>query len=589
MPSLFNSGINMFSVSSLPLKKSALLRFSEWLTASRFVLIACAILCLWLVFVPLASLIYVAFAEDTPAGPGAFTLENFVNAYTAEDLWELIENSIIFAIGSSALTLVVGVAIAWVVERTDAPGRSIFHGLSLIAFAIPGLIIAMAWALTLSPNIGWGNEVLKSVFGLKEAPFDIFSMGGMIWVLSSHYFPLAYLLMGPAFRVLDVRMEEAAVVSGAKNWQVTRRVTMPLLKPAILSTLLLIFVRAIEAFEVPLLLGLPNGIKVFTTEIRDAIAEAPPQFGYSSALGLTLLAICIVGVYFYRRATRHAEAYATITGKGYMPTPINLGVWRWPVTGVTSLIFVLALGLPLFTLVWQSFYFKTVPNVNLVSDFTLESYIYILKYPVFLSGLKNSAMLGAMSATIVVFLGFVMAWIVQRTNIRSAWTLDAVAFIPIAIPSVIIGASILFAYLILPIPVYNTIWILLIAYVTMYLPYGMRFASGGIIQIHKELEEVAEVSGATLMQTFRRVLLPLMSPVLIAAWLYIFVMAVRELTASLFLAGPTTQVLGTISLTLWEEGGSFGNVAAISVIQIIPLIMIVALMRHMENKISKRM
>ena len=578
----------MASVSSVPFKKNLLMRFAEWLTVSRFVLLACAILCLWLVFVPLASLIYVSFAEDTPAGPGAFTLDNFINAYTVEHLWELVENSIVFAIGSSIVTLVVGVAIAWVVERTDAPGRNVFHALSLVAFAIPGLLIAMAWALTLSPNIGWANGVLKSMFGLEEAPFNIFSMWGMIWVLSSHYFPLAYLLMGPAFRVLDIRMEEAAVVSGARNWQVTRRVTMPLLRPAILSTLLLIFVRAIEAFEVPLLLGLPNGIKVFTTEIRDAIAEAPPEFGYSSALGLTLLAICILGVYLYRRATRHAEAYATVTGKGYMPTPIALGPWRWPVTIATSLVFVVALGLPLFTLVWQSFYFKTVPNVDLVKDFTLEAYRYILEYPVFLNGLKNSALLGAMSATIVVLLGFVMAWIVQRTNIRNAWTLDAVAFIPIAIPSVIIGASILFAYLMLPIPVYNTIWILLIAYVTMYLPYGMRFASGGIIQIHKELEEVAEVSGATLMQTFRRVLLPLMAPVLIAAWLYIFVMAVRELTASLFLAGPTTQVLGTISLTLWEEGGSFGNVAALSVIQIIPLVLIVGVMRHMENKISNR-
>jgi iron(III) transport system permease protein len=578
----------MSSDAPISLKKNALMRFSEWLTLSRFVLLACALLCLWLVFIPLVSLIYVAFAEDTPAGPGALTLDNFINAYSVEHLGQLIENSIIFAIGSSALTLGLGVAIAWVVERTDAPGRNIFHGLSLIAFAVPGLIIAMAWALTLSPNIGWGNEVLKYFFGFEEAPFNIFSMWGMIWVLSSHYFPLAYLLMGPAFRVLDIRMEEAAVVSGARNWDVTRRVTMPLLKPAILSTLLLIFVRAIEAFEVPLLLGLPSGIKVFTTEIRDAIAEAPPEFGYSSALGLTLLVICILGVWAYRRATRDAEAYATITGKGYMPTPINLGVWRWPVTILTSFVFILALGLPLFTLIWQSFYFKTIPNVNLVSDFTLDSYIYILKYPVFLSGLKNSALLGVMSATIVVILGFVMAWIVQRTNIRNAWTLDAVAFIPIAIPSVIIGASILFAYILLPIPVYNTIWILLIAYVTMYLPYGMRFASGGIIQIHKELEEVAEVSGATLMQTFRRVLMPLMSPVLIAAWLYIFVMAVRELTASLFLAGPSTQVLGTISLTLWEEGGSFGNVAAISVIQIVPLVMIVGLMRHMENKISKR-
>lgn len=573
-------------------RKNALMKFAEWLTLGRFVLIICAIICAWLVFVPLASLIYVSFAEDTPAGPGALTFENFINAYSKDYLPDLFITSLEFAVSSAVITLILGAGIAWVVERTDAPGRNIFHALSLIAFAVPGLLIAMAWALTLSPNIGWGNKVLQAIFGLKEAPFNIFSMGGMIWTLSSHYFPLAYLLMGPAFRVLDIRMEEAAVVAGAKNWQVARRVTMPLLRPAILSTLLLLFVRAIEAFEVPLLLGLPSKIYVFTTEIRFAIAEAPPQFGYSSALGLTLLVICILGVWAYRHATRDAEAYATVTGKGYMPTPIKLGPWRWPVTIVTSLVFFAALGLPLIALLWQSVYYKTIPNVDLVADFTLRNYRYILEYPVFLSALKNSAILGASSATLVVALGFVMAWIVQRTNVRQAWTLDAMAFIPIAIPSVIIGASILFAYLMLqrylPFQLYNTLGILLIAYVTMYLPYGMRFASGGIIQIHKELEEVAEVSGASLIQTFRRVLLPLMSPVLIAAWLYIFVMAVRELTASIFLAGPHTQVLGTISLTLWEEGGSYGTVAALSMVQIIPLIAIVALMRHMETKISRR-
>jgi iron(III) transport system permease protein len=569
-------------------RKNALLRFSEWLTLSRFILLCCAIVCAWLVFVPLASLIFVSFAEDTAAGPGGFTLENFVNAYTKPYLPDLFLTSLEFAVFSAVITLALGAGIAWVVERTDAPGRSVFHALTLIAFAVPGLLIAMAWALTLSPNIGWGNRLLQAVFGLAEPPFNIYSMGGMIWTLSSHYFPLAYLLMGPAFRVLDIRMEEAAIVSGAKNWQVARRVTMPLLRPAILSTLLLLFVRAIEAFEVPLLLGLPSKIYVFTTEIRFAIAEAPPQFGYSSSLGLTLLVICILGVWAYRRATRDAEAYATVTGKGYMPTPIKLGPWRWPVTILTAIIFFVSLGLPLFALLWQSLYYKTIPNVDWVADFTLRNYGYIFTYPVFLSALKNSAILGASSATLVVALGFVMAWIVQRTNVRHAWTLDAMAFIPIAIPSVIIGASILFAYLILPIPIYNTLWILLIAYVTMYLPYGMRFASGGIIQIHKELEEVAEVAGATLIQTFRRVLLPLMSPALIAAWLYIFVMGVRELTASLFLAGPHTQVLGTISLTMWEEGGSYGTVAALSMVQIVPLIMIVAVMRHIETRISRQ-
>lgn len=568
--------------------KNPLLKFAEWLTLSRFVLLVCIILCAWLVFIPLLSLIYVSFSEDTPMGPGAFTIENFVNAYTKDYLPELFYNSLYYSVFGSAFTLLLGTGIAWVVERTDAPGRNIFHGLSLIAFAVPGLLIGMAWALTLSPNIGWGNKVLQAVFGLEKAPFNIFSMWGMIWVFASHSFPLAYLLMGPAFRVLDIRMEEAAVVSGAKNWQVTRRVTMPLLRPAILSVLLLVFIRAIESFEVPLLLGLPSKIYVLTTEIRFAIAEAPPQFGYSSALGLTLLLICIVGVYFYRVATRHAEAYATVTGKGYTPTPIKLGVWGWPISILTALIFIVSLGLPLFALIWQSLYYQTIPNVDIVQDFTLRNYRYVLQYEVFINALKNSALLGAMSATLVVALGFVMAWMVQRSNNRLAWTIDAMAFIPIAIPSVIVGASVLFAYIIIPLPVYNTIWILLIAYVTMFLPYGMRFASSGIIQIHKELEEVAEVSGASMLQMFRRVLLPLMSPALIAGWLYIFVMGVRELTASLFLAGPHTQVLGTISLTLWEEGGSLGTVAALAMVQIIPLIMIVALMRHMENKISRR-
>ncbi|MFM1816549.1 MAG: Trehalose transport system permease protein SugB [Pseudomonadota bacterium] len=568
--------------------KNALLRFAEWLTLSRFVLFICGLICAWLVFVPLLSLIYVSFAEDTPAGPGALTLENYINAYSKDYLPGLFYNSLYYSIFGSIFTLILGAGIAWVVERTDTPGRNLFHALALVSFAVPGLLMGMAWVLTLSPNIGWGNGVLKAVFGLEESPFNIFSMWGMIWVFAANSFPLAYLLMGPAFRVLDIRMEEAAVVSGARPFDVTRRVTMPLLRPAILSVLLLVFIRAIESFEVPLLLGYPARIYVFTTEIRFAIAEAPPQFGYSSALGLTLLAICVIGVYLFRIMTRHAEAYATVTGKGYTPTPIKLGAWRWPISIITALVYILTLGLPLFALIWQSFYYKTIPNVDLFGEFTLRNYNYILGYEVFINALKNSAILGALSATIVVILGFVMAWLVQRSKNKLAWAIDAMAFIPIAIPSVIIGASVLFAYLIIPIPVYNTIWILLIAYVTMFLPYGMRFASSGIIQIHKELEEVAEVSGASMLQMFRRVLLPLMSPALIAGWLYIFVMGVRELTASLFLAGPHTQVLGTISLTLWEEGGSLGTVAALAMVQIIPLIMIVAVMRHMENKISNR-
>jgi iron(III) transport system permease protein len=564
-------------------------RMSGWLRPSSLVLVGCVLLAGWLVFVPLGTLILVSLAEDTPTGPGGFTFDNFLRAYADRHLLGLFWNSMVYGVGTAVVTLIMGAGVAWVVERTDAPGRGAFHVMSLMSFAIPGLLTTMAWILIFSPNIGWGNTVLRQIFGLAEAPINIYTMTGMIWALSSHYFPLAYLLMGPAFRVLDIRMEEAATVSGARNWQVATRVTLPLLRPALLSTLLLLFVRGIESFEVPRLLGIPADIHVFTTEIQNATSEAPPEFGIAAALGMTLLLICVVGVFLYRRATSDSAAYATVTGKGYQPTPINLGAWRWPVAIVTSLMFLVALGLPLFTLIWQSFFeVVTVPEAAKIAEASVRNYAYLFRYPVFITALQNSGLLGALAATAVVALAFVMAWIAQRSNSKFGWTMDALAFTPIAIPSVIIGASILFAYIMIPIGVYNTIWILLIAYVTMYLPYGMRFASGGIVQIHKELEEVAEVSGATLMQIFRRVLIPLMAPVLIAAWLYVFVLAVRELAASIFLAGPGTQVLGTISLTMWEEGGSFGAVCALGVVQIVPLVAVVILIRWMETKIGKR-
>jgi iron(III) transport system permease protein len=558
-------------------------------TLPNILLVACVVVAVWLVFVPLSALLYNAFTEDTGFGPGAFSLDNFIEAYSSWHILRLFWNSLVFALGTAVTTFVMGALVAWVVERTDAPGATLFHTLSLLSFAVPGLLMAMAWIFVFSPNIGWGNAVLMSAFGLGEPPVNIYSMAGMTWALSSHYFPLAYLALGPALRVLDVRMEEAGLMSGGNYPQVFTRVTLPLLRPAILSALLLLFVMGMASYEVPRLIGRPARIDVFTTDIQGAIISTPPAFGVASALGVTLLAICIMAVYFYRRATRHAESFATITGKGYRPTRVKLGPWRWPVALGIGAMFALALGLPLLTLVWQSFFRNLAqPFFSSAAQATLDNYDFILSYPIFLSAVKTSVLLAAMAATIVAGLTFVMAWIAQRSLPRYGFLLDALAFAPIAIPGVIVGAGILVAYLMLPIPIYNTIWILLVAYVTLYLPYGMRFASSGITQIHRELEEAASMAGAGLGQTFRRIMLPLLAPVLLAGWIYVFVLAVRELGASIFLVGPGTHVLGTISLTMWEEGGSYGAVAALGVIQIVPLAIIVAGLRAVELHIQRR-
>jgi iron(III) transport system permease protein len=367
------------------------------------------------------------------------------------------------------------------------------------------------------------------------------------------------------------------------------KITLPLLRPALFSTALLLFMLGMSSYEVPRLIGRPARIDVFTTEIQAATNNAPPEFGLASALSFTLLCISVIAVFFYRRSTRNAEAFATITGKGYMPTRIKLGVWRWPVAALIGLMFTIALGLPLLTLVWQSFFRNlALPFMGSDAPFTLDNYKFVLSYPIFLAAVKTSVILAAMAATIVCGLTMVMAWVALRSVPRFGWILDAIAFVPIAIPGVIVGAGILVAYLMLPIPVYNTIWILLIAYVTLYLPYGMRFASSGISQIHRELEEVAEVAGARLGQVFWRILLPLLAPVLMAGWIYVFVLSVRELGASIFLIGPGTHVLGTITLTMWEEGGSYGAVSALGVIQVIPLILIVAGLRWLELHVQRR-
>ena len=568
---------------------SAAVRLSALVSLSNIALAVCVAVAVWLVLVPLSALLYNAFTEDTGFGPGGFSLDNFVEAYSSWHILGLLRNSVIFAVGTALTTFVMGALVAWVVERTDAPGGSLFHTLSLLSFAMPGLLIAMAWIFVFSPNIGWGNAVLKAAFGLSEAPVNIYSMVGMTWALSSHYFPLAYLVLGPALRALDLRMEEAALMAGGSYPQVFARVTLPLLRPAILSALLLLFVMGMASYEVPRLIGRPARIDVFTTDIQGAIIAAPPAFGVASALGLTLLAICVLAVLFYRRATQHADSFATVTGKGYRPARIKLGRARWPVAVGIGAMFVFALGLPLVTLIWQSFFRNLAqPFVFTSARVTLDNYEFILSYPIFLAAVKTSVLLAAMAATIVAGLTFVMAWIAQRSLPRYGFVLDALAFAPIAIPGVIVGAGILIAYLMLPIPIYNTIWILLVAYVTLYLPYGMRFASSGIAQIHRELEEMAAVSGAGLAQIFLRIMLPLLAPVLLAGWIYVFVLAVRELGASIFLVGPGTHVLGTISLTMWEEGGSYGAVAALGVIQIVPLVVIVAGLRSIELRMQRR-
>jgi iron(III) transport system permease protein len=505
--------------------------------------------------VPLGYLLWKTFFPD-----GELSLDRFREAYADRGLAPMLANSLAFAAGSTALAVGLSTVLAFLVVRTDLPARRLLFAAALTPLALPGVLYAIAWIFLASPRSG----LLNALFG--PGTFDVFSLGGMIFVEGLHLSPLAFLLMAAAFRSMDPSFEESALVSGVRVLTTVRRVTLPLLRPALAAAVLILAVRTLGAFTVPALLGLPGGVWVFTSRIWRSLGEYPPDFGAAAAYSTSLLLLTAAGVLAYGRLRRRGKRYQTVTGRGFRPSRIPLGRWRWPAAGfVLSYAFV-ATALPLAALLYVSTQrFFTAPTRETLGNMTLAPYANVLGDEQILRAVRNSFVLAIGAATGVMFLAAVASWVVLRTRVRGRGAIDALVFLPISIPGLVLAVAVLFVYLRSPLPVYGTLWILLIAYLTLFLPYGMRYCSAAMAQVGRELEESAQTSGATWWPVFRRVLVPLMLPGLAAGWLYIVVVAVRELSTSILLYSPGTEVL---SVTIWEEysDGRFPEVAALGVL-----------------------
>ena len=372
-------------------------------SSQSLILVGCTLFVLYLAGVPLLMLLYGSIRSAPIGEPGAtYTIQNYVKAYFDKEFYLLLLNSIYYALGTCTLTFLIGTFLAWVSERTNTPFKKLFVVMSLIPFIIPGILSTISWILLLSPKIGLINIVVKDILRLESAPFNVYSMWGMIWAESIHLYPLVFLLMSAAFRNMDTSLEEAALASGSSTFQTFCHVTLPLMRPAMFSLLLINFVRGIEAFEVPALIGVPAKISVFTTKIFLAIHQFPSDFGLAGAYAVTLLAISTVGVLLYGKLTRKEERYATVTGKGYRPRVIDLGAWKYLTLGISFLIFLLAVILPVFVLLWSSFIpYYGVPSRELMAKMTWANYQYIINYPLALTAFKNSFYLSVGSATLL--------------------------------------------------------------------------------------------------------------------------------------------------------------------------------------------
>src|SRR4051812_16248332 len=538
----------------------------------------CVAFTLYIAVIPLGFLLWQSFfTPQTATKAAVFTLENYVTAYTSSETVRLFWNSVRYAVGVAFFSFIVGTGLAWINERTNTPMKGLFYALSLIPLVIPGILFTVAWILLGSPKIGIINLWVMDWFGLQSAPFDIYSLWGMIWVDGLHYSPMAFLLMTAAFRSMDPSLEESATMSGANVFQVIWHVTLKLAWPAIFATFLMLFVRAIESFEVPALLGLPVGIQVFTSSIYQAIHRYPSQVGLASAYAVTLLVITSAGVYFQSHLSTRGSRYATMTGKGFRPRLIDLGNWRYLTVAIFLAYFFLIVVLPFAVLLWSSFQkFYSVPSAEALSRLTLEPYRTILGYPSLMRSVWNSLFLAVTTATLVMLVTAVICWIVVKTKLRGRWLLDNFASLPMVFPGIVLGLAIMILYLYLPFGVYGTIWIMLIAYITRFMPYGLRYNTTSMLQIHKELEESAAMSGASWSTTFRRIILPLLKPGLVAGWIYIVIVSIRELSTSILLYSPGNEVLSILIWELWENG-QYVELSALGVMFILGLFVLVML------------
>ncbi|BCB90300.1 hypothetical protein Psuf_076130 [Phytohabitans suffuscus] len=408
----------------------------------------------------------------------------------------------------------------------------------------------------------------------------------MIWVEGLHLSPIVFLLMVAAFRSMDPSLEESALMCGASRWQVFRKITAPLTRPAIIAAVLIMTVRSLESFEVPALLGLQNGIYVFTSRIYFVLRTYPPDLAAAGSLAIGLLVLAMIGVAISHLAGRSGKTFQTVTGKGFRPRPMELGRWR-PVTGAVILLyFFFTVVAPLCVLLYTSLLkFYQPPSLDAFRSMTLENYRELLELSQAGTALKNSLFLGIASATLVMAGMAVAAWIVVRSRIPGRGLIDQFAFVPLVIPGLVLGLALSFVYLRSPVPIYGTIFILLIAYCTRYMPYGMRYAVTSMHQISAELEESAQVSGASWWQTFRRVLLPLLSPGLLAGWIYILVVSFRELSSSILLYSPGNEVLSILIFEQYENG-QFPVLSALGVVMVLTLVVLVTVAYKLGAKVG---
>lgn len=528
-----------------------------------------------LVAFPIGLLVLNSFRDvsvgDLGFGLTNLTLGNYWEAYSNPRTFTMLFNSLVFACGSLTVAVFLGGTLAFLSERTDLRFRQFIPVIVMVPLIMPSVVKGIAWIFLLSPRIGLLNKAWTSL-GFEGPLMNVYSLPAMIWVEGISMSTLAFLLIGATIRRMDPTLEEAAFGSGASTRKVLSRVTFPLLVPGLAGVVLLLFVRGIEAFEIPMLLGFNSRIFVFSTNIYYSLRSAfPPDYGLGFAYSMTLVVITITALLIYQRTLSHTERFTVVAGKGYRPRLINLGSWRYPAWGFLAFYTSVGVILPLLILIWSSLlpYYQP-PSKEAFALISMENYIKVVGAGDFWLTIKNTIILTGVTSTGIMFVAVLASWFIHRTNIWGRKLLDYLIFLPYAVSGMAVGVAFMILFLSFDNPIYNTIWIIVLAYLVNYLPIGSRFTHAAIVQIHKELEEAAWASGAGFWRTLGVIWVPLLIPALVNGALYVAILTMKVLSIAVLLYGPDSMVLSVYLWRVWDAGNP-GEASALSVLLVIVL------------------
>jgi iron(III) transport system permease protein len=511
--------------------------------------IGLAVVLIFLVANPLLRLVVDSFrAPDT----GEFTWLNYVAAFTRQRHLQAIWNTMTMATLASAIAVAMAVPLAWAVSRTDMPGRSLAHVSVIAAFIIPTFLGAIGWMLLAGPNAGWLNRIWTAVTGEASGPFNIFSFWGLSFVIGIYAFPLIYVFARSAFDLISTEMEEAAAILGAGALRTTLKVTLPLALPAIVGAVLLVFLESIALYGTPALIAIPARYNVATTQLG-VFFEFPLKVEVAAAYSMPLLGVTIA-LLGLQRLILARRGYVSVSGKGGERRLVRLGPWRWVLAAYALLIALVSVLLPLIVLL-QSAFAKAWGRGFSLDNITLSNFYHIFFEQLTVrQSMWNTFSYAAVTATVCCVLGFGIAYIVQRKLLPFASALAFLTLAPVIIPGIVLAICFYAAYAGPPMLLYGTSLIIIVAFITRFLPIAFITVGSGVRSLNPELEEAVRILGGNRFTVLVKVVAPLLKKTVLGAWILTFVLATRELSTAIFLSGPNTRVISVLTLDLSEQG-----------------------------------